>query len=120
IGGLRNLGKTVFLTTHYMDEAQVLADRVAIISAGRIVATGSPEELGAEREVRTEISFRLPAGVVGPDLPYGIRTAARIDAELVSLSAKDPAPVLRELNNLAADRGAGLPWVLWARPTLAD
>ncbi len=48
IGGLRDLGKTVFLTTHYMDEAQALADRVAIISAGRIVATGSPEELGGD------------------------------------------------------------------------
>src|SRR6266480_7850998 len=45
IGGLRSLGKTVFLTTHYMEEAQALADRVAIISAGRIVATGSPESL---------------------------------------------------------------------------
>ena len=50
IGGLRDLGKTVFLTTHYMDEAQALADRVAIISAGRIVATGSPEDLGGDRE----------------------------------------------------------------------
>jgi len=120
IGGLRNLGKTVFLTTHYMDEAQVLADRVAIISAGRIVASGSPEELGGDREARTEISFRLPAGVVGPDLPYGIRTAARIDAELVSLSALDPIPILRELTNWAADRGVGLPGLLVQRPSLED
>jgi ABC-2 type transport system ATP-binding protein len=120
IGGLRNLGKTVFLTTHYMDEAQVLADRVAIISAGRIVASGSPEELGGEREARTEISFRLPTGVVGPDLPYGIRTAARIDAELVSLSALDPVPILRELTNWAADRGVGLPGLLVQRPSLED
>src|SRR5919106_3844375 len=57
IGGLRDLGKAVFLTTHYMDEAQALADRVAIISAGRIVATGSPEDVGRDREARTEISF---------------------------------------------------------------
>jgi ABC-2 type transport system ATP-binding protein len=120
IAGLRKLGKTVFLTTHYMDEAQTLADRVAIISAGRIVATGSPEELGGEREARTEISFRLPEGVVGPDLPYGIRTAARIDAELVSLSAQDPVPVLRELTNWAADRGVGLPNLLVRRPSLED
>jgi ABC-2 type transport system ATP-binding protein len=120
IGGLRNLGKTVFLTTHYMDEAQVLADRVAIISGGRIVATGSPEELGGEQEARTEISFRLPAGVVGPDLPYGIRTAAHIEAELVSLSARDPVPILRELTNWAADRGVGLPGLLVRRPSLED
>ena len=50
IGGLRDLGKTVFLTTHYMEEAQTLADRVAIISAGRIVASGSPDDLGGDRE----------------------------------------------------------------------
>jgi len=120
IGGLRKLGKTVFLTTHYMEEAQTLADRVAIIREGRIVATGSPGELGGEREERTEISFRLPDGVAGPDLPYGIRTAARIDAEGVSLSVQDPVPALRELTNWAADRGVGLPGLLVRRPSLED
>ena len=120
IAGLRDLGKTVFLTTHYMDEAQALADRVAIISAGRIVAVGSPDELGGDREARTEISFRLPSGVRGPDLPYGIRTAARIDAEMVSLSAQDPIPVLRELTNWAGERGVGLPGLLVRRPSLED
>jgi ABC-2 type transport system ATP-binding protein len=120
IGGLRDLGKTVFLTTHYMEEAQTLADRVAIISGGRIVATGSPDELGGDRDERTEISFRLPAGVRGPDLPYGIRTAARIDAELVSLSARDPVPILQELTNWAAERGVGLPGLLVRRPSLED
>src|SRR3954471_18228155 len=117
IGGLRDLGKTVFLTTHYMEEAQTLADRVAIISGGRIVATGEPDELGGDRDDRTEISFRMPAGVRGPDLPYGIRTAARIDAELVSLSARDPVPVLQELTNWAAERGVGLPGLLVRRPS---
>ena len=120
IAGLRKLGKTVFLTTHYMDEAQTLADRVAILSAGRIVATGSPEELGGQRDARTEISFRMPAGVRGPDLPYGIRTAARIEAELVSLSVQDPVPALRELTNWAADQGVGLPGLLVRRPSLED
>src|SRR3954451_6337475 len=75
IGGLRDLGKTVFLTPHYMDEAQALADRVAIISAGRIVATGSPDELAGDGEGRAEISFHLPDGVSGPDPLAGIRTA---------------------------------------------
>ena len=46
IAGLRDLGKTVFLTTHYMDEAQRLADRVTIIAGGEIVARGTPEDLG--------------------------------------------------------------------------
>ena len=59
IGGLRNLGKTVFLTTHYMDEAQALADRVAIISAGRIVAIGLAR--GPRRRPRGAHRDQLPA-----------------------------------------------------------
>ena len=53
IEGLKALGKTVFLTTHYMDEAQHLADRVAILRAGKIVALGRPDELGAGRRRST-------------------------------------------------------------------
>ena len=120
IGGLRDLGKTVFLTTHYMDEAQALADRVAIISAGRIVATGSPEDLGGDTQGRTEISFRLPAGVRAPDLPFAVRTSARIDAGAVSLTADDPVPLLRELTNWAGERGVGLPGLTVGSPTLED
>ena len=120
IGGLRDLGKTVFLTTHYLEEAQALADRVAIISAGRIVATGSPDELTGDGQARTEISFRLPAGVHAPDLPFAVRTSARIDAGGVSLTAEDPIPLLRELTNWAADRGVGLPGLTVGAPTLED
>jgi ABC-2 type transport system ATP-binding protein len=120
IAGLRRLGKTIFLTTHYMDEAQTLADRVAILSAGRIVATGSPDELGGDREQRTEISFRLPPGARGPDLPYGIRTAARIEGDSVSVSVLDPVPVLRELTNWAGERGVALPGLTVGAPSLED
>jgi ABC-2 type transport system ATP-binding protein len=120
IGGLRDLGKTVFLTTHYLEEAQALADRVAIISAGRIVATGSPDELTGDGRGRTEISFQLPAGVHAPDLPFAVRTGARIDAGAVSLTAEDPVPVLRELTNWAAERGVGLPGLTVGAPTLED
>ena len=69
IAGLGELGKTVFLTTHYMDEAQVLADRVAIIAGGRIVAQGRPDELGDRGRRPTEIRFRLPTG--SPPAPAG-------------------------------------------------
>jgi ABC-2 type transport system ATP-binding protein len=120
IGGLRSLGKTVFLTTHYMDEAQALADRVAIISAGRIVATGSPEELGGEQEARTEISFRMPAGVGAADLPDAVRFGARIDAGAVSVGVDDPVPLLRELTTWATQRGVGLPGLQVRRPSLED
>ena len=74
IANLRELGKTVFLTTHYMDEAQALADRVAIIAAGRIVAEGAPDELGG-RDAAALISFRLPAGVGAGDLPREVAAA---------------------------------------------
>ncbi len=69
IAGLRDLGKTVFLTTHYMDEAQRLADRVAIIARGAIVAEGRPDELGDRERRPATISFRLPAGVSASELP---------------------------------------------------
>ena len=68
IGGLRELGKTILLTTHYMDEAQALADRVAIIAAGRIVAEGTPADLAAAQR-GTEIRFTLPAEAVPAELP---------------------------------------------------
>src|SRR5262245_26661452 len=102
IADLSRLGKTVFLTTHYMDEAQALADHVAIISAGRIVATGRPDDLGGNRDKRTEISFRLPAGVAAAELPDAVRTRARIDAAAVSLSVDDPVAPLRELTAWAS------------------
>jgi len=68
IRNLRALGKTIFLTTHYMDEAQVLADRVAVISGGRIVAEGPPDQL-AGRDGATEIRFSLPDAASAGDLP---------------------------------------------------
>jgi ABC-2 type transport system ATP-binding protein len=120
IGGLRDLGKTIFLTTHYMEEAQALADRVAIISSGRILASGAPEDLRGDGRGRTEISFRLPAGVRAPDLPFAVRTGARVDAGAVSLTADDPVPLLRELTNWAAERGVGLPGLTVGAPTLED
>ncbi len=60
---LCDTGKTIFLTTHFMDEAQYLADRVAVVNAGEIVAIGPPEALGGRDELPTEIRFVLPDGV---------------------------------------------------------
>jgi ABC-2 type transport system ATP-binding protein len=120
IGGLRDLGKTVFLTTHYMEEAQTLADRVAIISAGLIVASGSPSDLASDGQGHSEIRFRLPQGVRPPELPFAVRTSARIDGGSVSLTAEDPVPLLRELTNWAADQGHALPGLTVSEPTLED
>jgi ABC-2 type transport system ATP-binding protein len=117
IVGLRKLGKTIFLTTHYMDEAQTLADRVAIISAGRIVATGSPESLGDRGAPQTEIRFRLPDGMGAADLPVA---EARVEAGMVTLNVADPVPALRELTTWAGQRGVGLPGLTVGAPSLED
>jgi ABC-2 type transport system ATP-binding protein len=75
VDGLRNLGKTVFLTTHYMDEAEHLADRIAVIAQGRIVAEGTPRTLGSRETMAARVSFRLPAGV---EYPEGHRENGRV------------------------------------------
>ena len=63
IGGLRSMGKTIFLTTHYMEEAEVLADRIAVIVGGRIVAEGPPGALGGRDRAATRLVFGIPTHV---------------------------------------------------------
>jgi ABC-2 type transport system ATP-binding protein len=101
IAGLRALGKTVFLTTHYMDEAQRLADRVAVISAGEIVARGTPEDLG-DRESR-------PA-----------RISYREDGREVELETTTPVRTLNELTGRALAEGRELDRLEVTRPSLED
>jgi len=101
IAGLRELGKTIFLTTHYMDEAQRLADRVAVIARGEIVARGTPEDLG-ERESR-------PA-----------RISYREDGREVELETTTPVRTLNELTGKALAEGRELERLEVARPSLED
>src|SRR5438093_2897753 len=77
IAGLRALGKTVFLTTHYMDEAENLADRIAVIAAGPIVAEGTPATLGGRQRMATTIKFTLPDGIDASQLPDSLRALVR-------------------------------------------
>jgi ABC-2 type transport system ATP-binding protein len=67
VRNLSSIGKTVFLTTHYMDEAQHLANRVAVIAHGTIVAEGPPGSLAGRERMKTRIRFRLPPGAPEPD-----------------------------------------------------
>jgi len=101
IAGLRELGKTVFLTTHYMDEAQRLADRVAIIAGGEVVARGTPEDLG-DRESR-------PA-----------RIAYRENGREVVLETTSPTETLNELTRKALAEGRELEGLEVTRPSLED
>jgi ABC-2 type transport system ATP-binding protein len=118
VASLRDLGKTVFLTTHYMEEAQALADRVAIIAGGQIVAQGSPGELAGRGDAATRISFRLPAGIAGADLPQAL--AATVGNGEVRVQADDPVPLLHELTSWALERRIPLAELEVRRPSLED
>ena len=119
IAGLRDLGRTVFLTTHYMDEAQALADRVAIINSGQIVAAGPPSELGGRADAPTEISFRLPAGKSAADLPYGLGEV-KAGHDQISVSTKEPVQTLNRLTGWAMTENVELAALTVARPSLED
>jgi ABC-2 type transport system ATP-binding protein len=97
------LGKTVFLTTHFMDEAQALADRVAVMVGGRLVALGTPEEIGGRDTAPTEIAFHLPEGAALADLP-------RLNGASVSEPADGRALVVSTHGLLAAHTLTG--WAL--------
>jgi ABC-2 type transport system ATP-binding protein len=120
IASLRELGKTVLLTTHYMEEAQALADRVAIIVRGRIVAEGPPDELSGREEGAVEISFRLPDGVAIGNLPAGAGTVAEKANGLVAFHTSRPVKALNELTGWALERGVDLLALEVKRPSLED
>ncbi|NSC22931.1 ABC transporter ATP-binding protein [Streptomyces albus subsp. chlorinus] len=104
VRGLRAEGTTVLLTTHYLEEAEQLADRLAIMQAGRIVATGTPEQVVAERPSR--ISFRLPAGVAAERLPLGVPAA--VQGRTVSVRTRELQSALTELLLWARESGVTL------------
>ncbi|HVL07228.1 MAG TPA: ABC transporter ATP-binding protein [Acidimicrobiales bacterium] len=116
VRNLRELGKTVFLTTHYMDEAQHLADRVAVIAAGRIVADGPPDRLSG-RDDATEIRFSLSPPAELPDLGPVTVTA---NGRGVVVRTADATATLHILTGWALDRGITLDGLTVVRPTLED
>jgi ABC-2 type transport system ATP-binding protein len=117
IENLKSLGKTVFLTTHYMDEAQNLADRVAIIVGGEIVAEGTPSTLAARDGHLTRIAFRLPAG--SPELPTALGASIGTDG-LVHLETTDPTRTLHVLTRWALSNEVELIHLSVTRPSLED
>jgi ABC-2 type transport system ATP-binding protein len=102
IRALADLGKTVLLTTHYLDEAQALCDRVAIIKDGRILAVGAPAQLGVGASSRYRVSWRGE------------------DGEMTSRETDDPTGLLHQLTSAALARGTGLEDLSVGRPSLED
>jgi len=116
VKNLAGLGKTVLLTTHYMDEAQYLADRVAVIAAGQIVAEGSPATIGDRELAKARIRYRLPAGA-GP--PSGMIGQRGPDG-FTELTADDVTRTLHRLTGWAIDEGIDLEGLEVIRPSLED
>jgi ABC-2 type transport system ATP-binding protein len=100
IRSLRELGKTVLLTTHYLDEAEQLSDRVAVLREGQIVALGKPSELAGAR-VATEVRYRL-------------------DGQEVVVETHEPTKLLHELTSRALADGKELESLEVRRPTLEE
>jgi ABC-2 type transport system ATP-binding protein len=120
IAGLRDLGKTVFLTTHYMDEAQRLADRVAILRAGQIIAEGRPGELGGGQRLVTTVAFRMPGPHRLADLPAGLAARVVQQGGMCQLSSEEPTRDLAVLCGWALDQDLTLDDLEVHRPTLEE
>lgn len=119
VDNLRALGKTVLLTTHYMDEAQHLADRLAVIADGRLVALGTPDELSERYADDATVSFRLPDAALTGELP-ALDGRPQIDGPQVTIRTGRPTATLATVSGWAAERGLELDALRLSQPTLED
>jgi ABC-2 type transport system ATP-binding protein len=116
---LRDLGTTILLTTHYMDEAEHLADRLVVINRGRVVAQGTAEQLAARAGVETIVSFRLPDDVAPAGLP-AVGTRVTLAGSTAEVHSAEPTSDVHRLTQWALDRGVELADLRLARPDLED
>jgi ABC-2 type transport system ATP-binding protein len=122
---LASEGRTVLLTTHYMDEAQALADQVAVIAHGRIVASGTPESIGGRDTGEAMVRFEWPGGLesIG-DLGLATDTHLVVtdtsDGRIVEIRVTDPTALVHRVTGWAVDRGVELERLEVVRPSLED
>ncbi|HXY43116.1 MAG TPA: ABC transporter ATP-binding protein [Acidimicrobiales bacterium] len=123
---LASEGRTVLLTTHYMDEAQALSDHVAVIARGQIVATGTPNSIGGRSTGATTVRFLLPEGLHGlgelplPATGLSPALADSPDGLLVEISTTAPTGLLQAITSWAVERGVELERLEVTRPSLED
>ena len=117
---LSELGKTVLLTTHFMDEAEALADRIAVVAAGAIVATGTPATLGGRDRAATHITATLPRDVGRVDLPALPADRVEFTDGRLSVTSADGPLAVHRLTGWAIDRGIRLTDLAVAQPSLED
>jgi ABC-2 type transport system ATP-binding protein len=120
IEGLQKLGKTIFLTTHYMDEAQHLADRVAILRRGELVAIGDLDEIGAKVGQRSVIRFRMPSGASTADIGEIVEAPVELSGEVATITVDNAQRPLYRLTGWAEERGIVLDGLEAVHPTLED
>ena len=121
IDGLRKLGKTVFLTTHYMDEAEALSDRIAVLSAGRIVADGTPMTLGGRDRAAYQVTFTAPPGISLRQLPVGPGTMHELgDSGRVRIDTESVMETLHVLSGWALEHEREISDLQVRRPALEE
>ncbi len=116
VRSMRALGKTILLTTHYMDEAQNLTDRVCVVSAGRVLRIGTPSSLRSERAM-TRIQFVRPGGVPVPEVGDVVVSG---EDGLITMTTESPTRVLHELTRWAMEHGIELERLEVTQPSLED
>jgi ABC-2 type transport system ATP-binding protein len=117
VDDLRGHGTTILLTTHYMDEAQALADNIVVIGAGKVVGQGTPDDLGGRDVAALHIRFRLPPGVDPATLPVDVTMDQHGYCELTTT---DDARVLHTLTGWSLDHDISLEGLVASRPSLED
>lgn len=115
IRGLARDGVTVLLTTHYLEEAAALADRVAVVARGRLLVEGDPATLGGQDLDRSTVRFRVPDG-----LPLPPEVARHVRDGVALVETRAPTPLLAAVAGAAARHGVELPELTVSRPTLED
>ncbi|MGZ6588153.1 MAG: ABC transporter ATP-binding protein [Solirubrobacteraceae bacterium] len=120
VKSLRGLGRTIILTSHYMDEVQHLADRAIVLAGGRIIAEGTPDSLGGSAALHTQIRFRLSDAAVAGELPEQLgRVVTSRDGEIV-LQTSEPTRTLLRLCRWAVERDVELHALEVAHPSLEE
>jgi ABC-2 type transport system ATP-binding protein len=120
IRALCDLGKTIFLTTHFMDEAQNLADRVAVMRAGEIIALGAPQELGGRDGRAAEIRFELPPGCTLDQLPEVPASERSADGGRVLIRTAEVIVATAAITAWALERDVDLEHFSVTQPSLED
>jgi ABC-2 type transport system ATP-binding protein len=105
------------MSSHYMDEVEALAQRVAVLSGGRIVATGSPTSIGGRDQSDVTIRFQLPEDISPSELPV---SASKLDGNLVEIQTGDELPVIARIVNWALEKNIALVGLSVTRVTLED